>query len=129
MDRREFLKLSALTAGACVMGGSLAEAAEKMTSQPKKTPNLLFIYPDQYRLYSMGFWRKPEYRNALPTAADPVVTPVIDKLADESVVFTQAYSCFPVCGVNIKTKKTRYSYETISDDAGALHRRILPPCR
>ena len=97
MNRRDFLKLSALTAGACVMGDSLAEAAETMTTKTKKTPNLLFIYPDQYRLYSMGFWRKPEYRNALPTASDPVVTPTIDKLADESVVFTQAYSCFPVC--------------------------------
>lgn len=64
----------------------------------KKTQsNLLFVFPDQMRREAMGFWKKGKFRNALRTVGDPVVTPTLDRLAEESVVFTQAVSTCPVC--------------------------------
>lgn len=63
---------------------------------PKSTPNLLYIFPDQYRLYALGIWSDPEYKNALATLGDPVHTPNLDKLARQGVLFTQVCSTYPV---------------------------------
>jgi arylsulfatase A-like enzyme len=63
----------------------------------RKQPNLLFIFPDQMRREAMGFWSKGKFKGVLRTKSDPVVTPTLDKLAQESVVFTQAVSTCPVC--------------------------------
>lgn len=49
-------------------------------------PNLLFIFPDQWRGSAIGFLDE-----------EPVVTPRLDKLAAQSLVLTQAVSNFPVC--------------------------------
>jgi arylsulfatase A-like enzyme len=54
--------------------------------EPVKQPNLLFVFPDQFRAQGMGF-----------TKEDPVKTPNIDKLASQGVVFTNAVSNRPVC--------------------------------
>lgn len=48
-------------------------------------PNLLFIFPDQYRVQAMGF-----------TGEDPVLTPHLDRLASESVVCVNAVSTMPL---------------------------------
>jgi arylsulfatase A-like enzyme len=60
-------------------------------------PNLLFIFPDQMRLQALGIWRQPGYQEAIRGLTDPVHTPALDKLAKESVLFTQASSTHPVC--------------------------------
>jgi arylsulfatase A-like enzyme len=52
----------------------------------EEKPNLLFIFPDQFRSQSMGFMNE-----------DPVHTPNIDRLASEGMVFTNAVSNRPVC--------------------------------
>lgn len=49
-------------------------------------PNLLFIFPDQFRAQSMGFMNE-----------DPVITPNLDKLAAQGMVFTNAVSNRPLC--------------------------------
>lgn len=49
-------------------------------------PNLLFIFPDQFRVQSMGFMNE-----------DPVITPNLDKLAAQGMVFTNAVSNRPLC--------------------------------
>lgn len=51
-----------------------------------KRPNLLFIFPDQFRPQAMGFVNE-----------DPVLTPNIDKLASEGVYFPNAVSNRPLC--------------------------------
>lgn len=51
-----------------------------------KAPNLLVIFPDQWRAQAMGFMKE-----------DPVITPNIDKLAAQSVVFTEAVANYPLC--------------------------------
>lgn len=48
-------------------------------------PNILFIFPDQYRAQAMGF-----------TGEDPVLTPCLDRLASESVVCVNAVSTMPL---------------------------------
>lgn len=51
-----------------------------------KQPNLLFIFPDEFRTQSMGFMQQ-----------DPVLTPNIDKLAAEGTVLRDVVSNYPVC--------------------------------
>jgi len=63
----------------------------------KKRPNLLYIFPDQYRLQALGLWEEKGYEKVLGTVSDPVVTPTLDKLAKESVLFTQTCSTYPLC--------------------------------
>ena len=60
-------------------------------------PNILFICTDQQRRAAMGFWQNDEYKNSLLGAPDPVYTPNLDKLADEGLVVSEAYSSYPVC--------------------------------
>ncbi len=50
-----------------------------------KQPNIVFVFADQWRAQSTGFGGNPD-----------VITPNIDKLADESVVFTNAIVNMPV---------------------------------
>lgn len=51
-----------------------------------KRPNLVYIFPDEFRAQAMGF-----------RGEDPVITPNLDALAAESLVFRNAYSNSPVC--------------------------------
>ncbi|MCF7567070.1 sulfatase [Sabulilitoribacter arenilitoris] len=60
-------------------------------SKQKKTerenpPNLVIFFPDQWRAHAMGFMNQ-----------DPVITPNLDKLASEGIVFTNAVANYPVC--------------------------------
>jgi len=65
--------------------------------QIQQKPNLLVIFTDEQRRQAMEFWRQPEYAGAINGTSDPVVTPHLNKLASEGVVFTQAMSTHPVC--------------------------------
>jgi len=60
-------------------------------------PNILFICTDQQRRAAMSFWQKEEYKSSLLGAPDPVHTPNLDRLADEGIVVSEAYSSYPVC--------------------------------
>lgn len=89
----------------------------------KKSPNVVIIVADQMRRAAMGFWSKPQYKNLLSGASDPVITPNLDNLADNGMVFNQAIANFPLCspfrgmlmsgmypnknGVNNNTRKDR----------------------
>jgi arylsulfatase A-like enzyme len=90
MKRRDFVKVIGAGIGTAMIG-SQAEAT------PRKAPNLLYIFPDQFRREALGFWATEPYQGALRTRPDPVITPTLDKLAEQSLVFTQAVSTCPVC--------------------------------
>lgn len=60
-------------------------------------PNVIFIFPDQYRNYSLGFWSQGENAKYIQGNPDPVFTPALDKLANEGIVFNRAVSNFPLC--------------------------------
>lgn len=61
-----------------------------------ESPNLLYIFPDQYRLFALSIWNDPAYKQVLTTVGDPVYTPNLDKLAKEGVLFTNVCSTQPV---------------------------------
>jgi len=69
----------------------------KASESIAKRPNVLILYPDQLRRYSAGFWSHGNYKNHVLGTPDPVVTPNMDKLAKNGVVFTRAVSNFPLC--------------------------------
>jgi arylsulfatase A-like enzyme len=96
MKRRNYLALT--VAGTAVLGCSSVTAKKKPPlRQAQDRPNLLYIFPDQMRMHAMSFWKKPGFNKLLRTETDPVYTPNIDRLAEKSVVFTQATSTHPVC--------------------------------
>lgn len=63
---------------------------------PDKRPNLLYIFPDQYRLFALGIWSDPAYKDAISTVGDPVHTPNLDRLAKQGALFTNVCSTQPV---------------------------------
>ncbi|MBI4893276.1 MAG: sulfatase [Acidobacteria bacterium] len=56
------------------------------SAAPRKRPNLLYVFPDQWRAQALGFMQQ-----------DPVQTPVLDAFAKQSLVLTHAISNAPVC--------------------------------
>lgn len=54
-------------------------------STHKKQPNIVFVFADQWRAQAMGY-----------VGNKSVLTPNLDKLASESLRFTNALSCMPV---------------------------------
>ncbi len=72
-------------AAACALTGVGARRGGRRLSRPRP-PNLLMVFPDQMRGMAMGFLRE-----------EPVITPVLDRLAAESLVLPQACSTYPLC--------------------------------
>ncbi|MEM1109539.1 MAG: sulfatase [Planctomycetota bacterium] len=98
MKRREFNKAIGLYAATAGITSTSARAANPPpTDQPGRRPNLLYIFPDQYRLHALSLWRAPAFQHAIRGVSDPVETPHLDALARESVVLNQACSTHPVC--------------------------------
>ena len=62
----------------------------------EQKPNIIYIYPDQFRNQAMAFWNEPEYAEHIGWKADPVRTPRLDGFADESIVFSRAVSNCPL---------------------------------
>lgn len=82
--RRDFLKITAMAAGALTLPGA-ARAMSTPGGLPRK-PNILFVFADQWRGSATGY------------AGDPnVKTPNLDRLASEGLDFRNAVSVCPVC--------------------------------
>ena len=71
-------------------------AASGLLAQTASRPNIVLIFPDQFRQNSLGFWSKDNNEKYIQGKADPVNTPNLDKLANKSIVFNQAMSNFPL---------------------------------
>lgn len=70
-------------------------------------PNLLYIFPDQFRNASLGLHHR-----------DPVHTPNMDKLASEGLVLTNAISNFPLCSPHramLMTGKLPYNNQVLTN--------------
>ena len=63
----------------------------------KSQPNIIFIFADQFRQYSLGFWSQGKNAQYIQGNPDPVVTPALDKLANQGIVFSRSVSNFPLC--------------------------------
>jgi len=89
-----FLILTILTISCTTKSSKEVAKVEENVSEK---PNVLMIFPDQLRRYSAGYWSDSKYKEHVIGKSDPVVTPTIDKLAENGVVFTNAISNYPLC--------------------------------
>ena len=90
LSRRDFIKRSVSTVAGFTIGSSLVQNCSKQKVSDMGNPNLVFILVDQLRLQSCGYFGQ--------YADDPSpYTPNIDKLAEESVNFTNAVAGSPMC--------------------------------
>lgn len=90
-----FFRVVFILFGVGVIFGYKTTVSSKSNIDTK--PNVLIVFPDQLRRYSAGYWSESPYKNYVQGKSDPVVTPNIDKLATQGVVFTNAISNFPLC--------------------------------
>ena len=81
--RNIILPLTGITAVSCGNAGEMR-------------PNIIYVFPDQFRISSMAFWDSPGYEGAVNWKADPVLTPNLDRFADESLVLNSAVSTCPL---------------------------------
>ena len=59
-------------------------------------PNIIYIFPDQFRNHALEFWNQDGFREQVRFKADPVHTPHLNAFARESVVLTSAQSNCPL---------------------------------
>ena len=88
ISRREFMRTVAVGAASSAIGQGLSqcEASENSGKGTLRRPNLVFVLADQMRAQATGY------------AGDSnAITPNLDRLAKESVNFTNAVSGCPVC--------------------------------
>lgn len=62
----------------------------------QQKPNILYVFPDQFRCSSMAFWDSAEFVGAQQWKADPVLTPNLDSFASEALVLNRAVSTCPL---------------------------------
>ena len=60
------------------------------------SPNVIYVFPDQFRNAALGVWQKPGFSNHVKFKGDPTHTPRLNEFARESVVLTSAMSNFPL---------------------------------
>jgi arylsulfatase A-like enzyme len=82
MKRRQFLQ-TLLTGG---MATGIPATLRAAVFPRAQRPNLLFVFPDQWRGQALGF-----------LGEEPVLTPHLDRFATQSLVLTHAVSTYPVC--------------------------------
>ena len=70
--------------------------AQKQEQKTPEMPNVVYVFPDQYRNMAMGFWNEPEFNKNVNFKADPVHTPNINRFAKESLVLSNAMSNCPL---------------------------------
>ena len=81
LSRREAFKLAAASTAALTVA-SYSRAAQPVS----KKPNILFIMADQYRGDCVG-----------ADGNDAIITPNLDRIAREGVLFSRAYTSTPSC--------------------------------
>lgn len=87
------LCLVAFSTSLTVNAGCVKEKSESMTNS---RPNVIYIFPDQFRNDACGFWRQNEFKEFRKQLGDPTITPNLNKFAKESLVLSHAQSNNPV---------------------------------
>jgi arylsulfatase A-like enzyme len=85
-SRRQFLRTAAVGAASAALGLELSCAGPSAAKRRSNKPNLVFVFADQWRAQAAGYAGNNDVR-----------TPHLDKLAGQSVNFTNAVSGCPVC--------------------------------
>ncbi|MBQ1865331.1 MAG: sulfatase [Bacteroidales bacterium] len=59
-------------------------------------PNIVYVFPDQFRNQALSFWNDPDFEGAQQWKADPSYTPRLNAFAREAVVLNRATSACPL---------------------------------
>lgn len=81
-------KLSVTFLGLSTVSGLLAQTASH--------PNIVYVFPDQFRNCALEFWNNKEFSLHINFKADPTHTPNLNKFATEAVVLSNATSNCPL---------------------------------
>lgn len=65
------------------------------SSEPMSRPNILFVFSDDHAPHAIGAYSKLTHHNWLNTVR---VTPVIDQLADDGMIFINSFCTNSICG-------------------------------
>ncbi len=65
-------------------------------AQGENRPNVIYVFPDQFRNHAMNFWNTSDFKQFVNFDADPVHTPNLDNFAKEAVVLSSAMSNCPL---------------------------------
>lgn len=74
----------------------VATGAYAQSQQQQTHPNVIYVFPDQFRNDACGFWKQEDFKKYRKAEGDPTITPNLDKFARESLVLTSAQSNNPV---------------------------------
>jgi arylsulfatase A-like enzyme len=85
-SRRQFLRTTAIGTASAALLGSLSWAEGLAEKSLAGRPNLVFVFADQWRVQATGYAGNKD-----------VKTPNLDRLAKESINFSNAVSGCPVC--------------------------------
>ena len=86
------MKNGKLFLGALALSPQMMYAAGGQTTRP----NVVYVFPDQFRNCALGIWQRPGYAEHVKFKGDPTYTPRLNQFADEAVVLTSAMSNFPL---------------------------------
>ena len=64
--------------------------------QAAQQPNVIYVFPDQFRNQAMEFWGQEGFREHVNFRPDPVQTPRLNEFARESMVLSSAQSNCPL---------------------------------
>jgi arylsulfatase len=84
ITRREFLKSAAVAGAGVLAPGLLRYGQGNPSGNPK--PNIILIFPDEWRWDSIG-----------TLGLNPVQTPNLDLIAEKGVIFSNCFTCGPLC--------------------------------
>lgn len=72
------------------------QGCKAIQKQQAEQPNIIYVFPDQFRNQAMGFWGETGFRDKVNFRNDPVHTPRINSFAREALVLTSAMSNCPL---------------------------------
>ena len=87
--------LALISTSATIFVGLTSACTPHTNTEPLQSPNIIYIFPDQFRNVAMGFWDEPEFQGA-HLKADPVHTPNLNRFAKEALVSYSAVSNCPL---------------------------------
>ena len=75
---------------------SCGNAGKQDSAVVAERPNIIYVFPDQYRNMAMGFWNEEGFSRHVNFKADPVHTPHLNNFAREALVLSSAMSNCPL---------------------------------
>jgi arylsulfatase A-like enzyme len=88
-------KISVILSGMALLASQGSYAQVEKKDKPK-CPNIIYVFPDQFRNCALGFWNQEGFKEYVQFKGDPVHTPNLNAFARQSLVLTSAMSNFPL---------------------------------